>query len=76
MNVMKTNMQKLQEQKFLTISLFVIAFGVLITNLISEDTAILFTSWSYILFAFGIYDHFKIFITTKETSQNNREFLK
>jgi len=44
-------MQKLQEQKFLIISMFVIAFGILITNLISEDTAIVFASWAYVVTA-------------------------
>ena len=49
--MIKTPIQKLQEEKILPISLFVIAFGILITNLISEDTAIVFTSWSYIFTA-------------------------
>jgi len=48
LNVTKTPMQKLQEQKFLTISMFAIAFGILITNMISEDTAIVFASWAYV----------------------------
>jgi len=45
---LKTPIQKLQEQKFLMISMFAIAFGILITNMISEDTAIVFASWSYV----------------------------
>lgn len=45
---MQTHMQKLQEQKFLPISMFAIAFGIAITNMISEDTAIVFASWAYV----------------------------
>jgi len=41
-------MEKVQEQKFLAISLFAIVFGILITNMISEKTAIVFASWTYI----------------------------
>jgi len=47
----KTPIQKIQEEKFLVFSLFAIAFGILVTNLISEDTAIVFTSWSYVFTA-------------------------
>ncbi len=47
----KTIIQKVQERKFLAISLFAIAVGILVTNMISEDTAILFASWSYIVTA-------------------------
>lgn len=49
--ITKTIIQKVQERKFLSISLFAIAFGILITNMISVDTAIVFTSWSYIVTA-------------------------
>ena len=49
--MIETPMQKLQEHKFLPISMFVIAFGIVITNMISEDTAIVFASWSYIFTA-------------------------
>ena len=46
---MKTPMQKLQEQKFLIISMLAIAFGILISNMISEDAAsILFGNFAYI----------------------------
>ena len=44
-------MEMIHKQKFLAISLFVIIFGILITNLISEDTAIVFASWSYVVTA-------------------------
>jgi len=47
----KTIIQKVQERKFLAFSLFAIAIGILITNAISEDTAVLFASWSYIVTA-------------------------
>ena len=47
----KPIIQKIQERKFLTISLCTIAIGILITNRISEDTAIIFTSWAYIVTA-------------------------
>jgi len=47
----KTITQKIQERKFLTISLFAIAVGILITNTISEDAAVVFASWSYIVTA-------------------------
>jgi len=47
----KTIIQKVQERKFLAISLFAIAVGILVTNMISEDTAIVFASWSYIVTA-------------------------
>ena len=46
--MMKTPLEKLQEQKPLIISLLVIAFGILITNIINEDTAIIFASWAYV----------------------------
>ena len=41
-------MEKVQEQKCLAISLFAIVFGILITNMISEKTAIVFASWTYV----------------------------
>ena len=47
----KPIIQKIQERKFLTISLCTIAIGILITNRISEDMAIIFTSWAYIVTA-------------------------
>ena len=49
--VTKTIIQKVQERKFLAISLFAIAVGILITNLISQYTATVFTSLSYIVTA-------------------------
>jgi len=49
--VTTTIVQKIQERKFLTISLLTIAVGILITNMISEDTAVVFASWSYIVTA-------------------------
>lgn len=47
----KTLSQQIQEQRFLAISLFAIAFGIIITNMISEDTAVVFASWSYVITA-------------------------
>lgn len=45
---MQTLMEKLLEQKFLGLSLFFIAFGIIITNLISEDASVIFASWMYV----------------------------
>jgi hypothetical protein len=47
----KTLSQQIQEQRFLAIALFAIAFGIIITNMISEDTAVVFASWSYVVTA-------------------------
>jgi len=44
-------MEMVHKQKFLVISLFVVMFGILITNMISEETAIVFASWTYVLTA-------------------------
>ena len=45
----KTIIQKVQERKFLAISLFAIAIGILVANMISEDTAIVFSDLAYIV---------------------------
>jgi len=49
--MMQTHMEKIRTQKFLLFSLIAVAFGILITNLISEDTAIVFSGWSYVVTA-------------------------
>jgi len=48
---LQTLMEMIHGQKFPVISLFAIVFGILITNLISEDAAIVFAGWGYVVTA-------------------------
>jgi hypothetical protein len=43
----KTNFEKFSENNLLLISLFIITFGVLLSNLVGEEVAILFGNWVY-----------------------------
>jgi len=45
----KTIIQKVEERKFLAVSLFAIAFGIIIANMISEDASVVFSDLAYIV---------------------------